>query len=71
MGSKFLRLLRLPLNKGEHCFLVNVSSFRNSERLTWVGDGFDMLMLERGLIHRSPENAELHANALISFFKKR
>lgn len=36
----------------------------------WEGDPWDINMLKSGLVHLSKENAELHANALLSFTKK-
>lgn len=36
----------------------------------WRGTPYDLERLERGLIHRTREAAELHAKALLSFTKK-
>lgn len=59
-----------PLNNGDHYFIATISNIQLVERLTWAGDSFDMLLLKRGLVHRSPGNAEKHAIALISLTGK-
>lgn len=56
-----------PLNRGEIYYIVDIANFKLVESITWSGDSFDLLMLRRGLVHRSPENAENHAIAVISF----
>ncbi|MDX7989179.1 hypothetical protein FE392_18000 [Xenorhabdus sp. 12] len=68
--------VREPLEEGAEYFYPYVSGTEESDmggffsRDYWAGWCVDMTRLKRGLIHLTPEAAELHAKSLISLTSK-
>lgn len=56
-----------PLKTGEKYWVVDTNSQVYNEELDWKDSSLDRRFLERGLIHRTEDAAELHAKALLSF----
>lgn len=50
---------------GEDYFLPNLHHERLCSIYTWSEDDIDLLLLKRGLVHKTEEAAILHAKALI------
>lgn len=67
-GHEVPEPVREPL--GDGC-VYYIPAFDNTRLCTfcshWSGDSIDLLWLSRGLIHLTPEAAEAHAKALLSF----
>jgi len=59
--------VRYPLKPGENFWVVDINSLVYNEELDWKDSSVNHRFLERGLIHRTEEAAELHAKALLSF----
>lgn len=58
--------VKIPLNDGEEFYYVNLMVDNLVERREWdSNDSHCMLLLRRGLIHRSQEDAYEHGNELI------
>lgn len=61
--------VREPLLKETYYCVTNILVIPGSTQYKWSGDSMDYRFLERGLIHLTQEDAELHAKALLSFTK--
>lgn len=57
------------LKCGERYFFPLLTVNDLIDGLKWDGDSLDCVYLGRGLIHKTPEAALTHANALLSFTK--
>ena len=62
--------IKTPLMDGATYFVpvIDVQD-RLYDWYSWDGDSYDYLLLERGLIHMTEENAIKHSEALLSFNK--
>lgn len=58
------------LKKGSKYYVPNLNA-ANANIFFWDGDICDTKFIEMGLVHLTPEAAEAHAKALLSFTKKR
>lgn len=59
--------VREPLEVGTVYYVSSVLTEHLSVQYRWSADATDFRSLKRGLIHLTPEAAELHAKALLSF----
>ena len=46
-----------------------VASLDGARKFVWEGDGLDLKYLHEGRVHPSEGNAQIHVDALLSFFK--
>lgn len=62
--------IKTPLMDGVTYFVPVISGQdRLYDWFLWEGDSYDYLLLERGLIHMTEDNAIQHSEALLSFNK--
>ena len=59
--------VREPLPCGAYYCVANISITTGPMQYRWGDDRIDFRFLREGLIHLTPEAAELHAKALLSF----
>lgn len=57
--------LREPPEEGTHCYATSPLSDLKWYFIKWENEIYCMDILERGMLHKTKENAILHANALI------
>lgn len=60
---------REPLHRGERFWFVDITQHQPCSSDVWLGTVADACLLERGLVHRTLEAAQAHAEALLSLCK--
>ena len=63
---EFPKPLKKPLSRGEAYYAVSLLNQEPIQIINWFGDEDDLLMLQRGLIHLSYEDAKAHYDALMA-----
>jgi hypothetical protein len=58
--------VRTPLTYGQKYWIAKIDDWSLTERFSWCGDSFDLLMLSRGIVHLDEQSAIKHATVLIS-----
>lgn len=63
--------LRAAPPEGTRCWVVCPAADGDFQRIIWVRGGVQAAWLSKGLLHLTPEAAQLHAQALLSFTKEK